>query len=365
MNAVPRSVSRNNLSMHHRRARSYDGWVSSLRWHLIDAASSAASSVRGVKSMLRRKLSQSISSYQFQAFCRDYVLEAEDWYFVASAFSSGDVYLMASLARAFRVEHGGGRIVFLTRPQHQFIPELFASVDSAVAVEPYVTQGVKERTWLWREDCPKGRFYKPALLGPVAMVGCRGTTIFDAWRAVMRVPWDALSERPRLPTDREREEARALLSRLELSSGKFALLCPDAQSTRELPELPDDLWRQLATSLRARGVVPVTNLGPQTRIIDGTTGARIPLPLLRAFAMEAGWIVAKRSGLCDILSDLPIRLAVLYPKGKFFGDRFINVASFSAMGTPSRAFEKEVDETNYMQVASQLASDESWASFIS
>jgi hypothetical protein len=70
--------------------------------------------------------------------------------------------------------------------------------------------------------------------------------------------------------------------------------------------------------------------------------------------MLAGHFVALRSGLCDLVSDLPISITVLYPPCDFHGGRFIQVAGLRQMGLNPSALELEIDVDNYQRTLDRI-----------
>lgn len=111
--------------------------------------------------------------------------------------------------------------------------------------------------------------------------------------------------------------AEELFGKYCLKRGKTVLLSPYA-NTMHL--LSDEFWEQLAAKLIAAGFCVCTNVAsPEEKAVEGTAGIFIPYGLVIDFLDMAGYFIALRSGLCDIVSSSTAKLCVLYQKNMMFG----------------------------------------------
>lgn len=281
------------------------------------------------------------------AFRQKYPIGPEEWAIVCP-FHIGDVYLYSTLAKSLLSYHGGSSVKFFTKPQHAFIPKLFPSIKEVITVEPPFSLdeiGFRDMTLLGNSgDSPlKGTYCKPAWGAVALFVGYKSVNFLDCFRVNLGLPCDAELERPRAPSSEEMERARQLFLDHHLDEDKGILICPDAQTSANMRQIPDGFWEELAAELKQRGFQPITNLGPTTKLISGTQGVKIPLELVRPAAMLLGGVIANRSGLCDLIADLPVKLTVLYPPGRLGGGSMLDGASLKAMGLSTTAVEMTVD----------------------
>jgi hypothetical protein len=290
-----------------------------------------------------------------KAFADRYPIRPDEWAIVCP-FQSGDVYLYSSFAKALMHYHGGAQVTFFTKPQHAFIPRLFPSVARAVPIEPpfdFDEIGSQEFSSSHRAS-NLGRLFKVDTKYSMLMAGCKGVNLMDCWRGNLRLPWNAEPDTPRRPSDRECETARRLLAQNGVPEGRSVIISPDAVSTDGMPQVDFSFWEQLAIKLQSLGFCCVTNMGPTTPLVRGTIGLAVDLELFRAVVMLAGHFVALRSGLCDLVSDLPISITVLYPPCDFHGGRFIQVAGLRQMGLNPSALELEIDVDNYQRTLDRI-----------
>ncbi len=284
---------------------------------------------------------------RLEAFRQKYPIGPEEWALVCP-FHIGDVYLYSTLAKSLLSYHGGNSVKFFTKPQHAFIPKLFPSVTDAIPVaSPFNLDeiGYRDMTLLGNsgDSSPKGTYCKPDWGAFALFVGYKGINILDGFRVILGLPPDAELEMPRAPSTEEMDRARQLFLDHHLDEDKAVLICPDAQTSANMRQIPIYFWEELAVKLKERGFQPITNLGPTTKSISGTQGVKIPLELVRPAAMVLGRVIANRSGLCDLIADLPLQLTVLYPPGRLGGGSMFDGASLKAMGLSTTALEIIVD----------------------
>jgi hypothetical protein len=252
-------------------------------------------------------------------------------------FGIGDIFLVSALAghvkRNFRAE----KIRVLVREKHLFIPRLFESIDEIVCVPNAI-------------DIRKIGEYEPQLgkylyahfpgLSMLEIVGRKGVTFGDCYKAILRVDENSPFDISRQPTRPELDKSIELLKRVGAVPGQTVVICPSAVSTSPYDRTPREFWGQLARSLEQAGLSIVVNRDPKEQVrSDEFTSVAVPLELFRAYVYSAGYMVATRSGLCDLVSDLELNLAVVYPYIIWHGGRLIDGAGLQVMGLNTTAFE--------------------------
>ena len=289
------------------------------------------------------------------ALSRAHSLGPNDWA-ISCPFQLGDVYLYSMLAKSLVTYHGAERVIFFTKPQHAFIPRLFPSVTAAVAVSsPFVPLDIgKHNCDRFSLTSNKGQLFQPSFFA-TNMLGYGDIKLLDCFRANFTVPAHAELEKPRLPSESELARAKDWLIERGLKPGKLIILCPDASSTPGLYSIPDTFWHKLIPRLRKLGFDVVTNVGgPARRVLEGAPALEIPLESFRAIACAAGCVICNRSGISDILSDLPLQLAVLFPVGTFHCSNLFHNTSLRAMGLSETAIETEIGPHNLEDVLDLL-----------
>lgn len=265
----------------------------------------------------------------------------------------GDHILPLAFAPALLSTHGLRIAAVAGKPRLAFVADLFSP---APAYAPWT----ETNPWDWERG---------AILAPGSWfvahfpdfelfraVGVSGYHFLDAYRARLGLPPSTPLAFPRLPTTAERAAARALLADAGLTPGSIVILCAHSRST-PAPGVPPSFWTDLATALRATGRQPVFNLGPGAPSpAPDFPALDIPLPLFRALTLEAGAICSVRSGLSDLVCDLPCHRSVLYARTSFGGGPLLVGTTFSRYGLPTPSLEIELAPDSAASVITRLAS---------
>ncbi len=138
----------------------------------------------------------------------------------------------------------------------------------------------------------------------IRMNNC-GKPFLKAWEEHLHADFSSLSY-PRAVIPPQTEQcaiAKAKALRIDLKN--FVFLVPKARSCQALP---DAFWQELEQSLRAKGFDILT---------DSTI---FSIPEAYVLARHAKAIIALRSGLCDILFDLPVPQFIIYSHNYFHTD---------------------------------------------
>ena len=118
---------------------------------------------------------------------------------------------------------------------------------------------------------------------------------------------------PRKDWQREIDE---LFKKHDLTKGKTVILSPYSNT---LFELPDDFWENIASHCKGLGYSVCTNCATKNeKPVKGTEAVFFPLGMAVDFVEAAGYFVAIRSGLCDIISSAKAKKVILYEKDGFF-----------------------------------------------
>jgi hypothetical protein len=253
----------------------------------------------------------------------------------------GDVYIVSALAHEIKASLGARSISLFVMPRYAFIPAIFPSVDKIIGIPAAINIYKLGSYQLAKGSLFYGHFPEMSLLN---FAGRNGVNFLDCYKTLFHLPEDCSLQAPALPGETELEEAGQLLSKLNAPPGRTVILCPDTVSVALSGDsTPKEFWNTVSSELGRAGFKVLTNAGPQSWQVEGTEMIDIPLRLFRAVALTAGHVTANRSGICDLISDLDIKLVVLYPKINFFGGPVIKGTSLRKMNLSQSALEMEID----------------------
>ena len=127
-------------------------------------------------------------------------------------------------------------------------------------------------------------------------------------KRMLHLPTDTEPHPPPAAPDR-RARAQALCEQVGMVKGRSAILCPYARSD---PADGTPYFAALAAALHRLGYKVFTSVAGAETPITGTVPVTIPFSLLPETAEYAGWIVAVRSGVADIVSSAACRKSIIY-----------------------------------------------------
>lgn len=231
---------------------------------------------------------------------------------ILCGYAIGETALFCSLADAFVKEHGHGIILLIT-PKHAMVAKMYAHRFLKIMTIPEDLM----RAMLRSNYIPQDRFelnmplsgcwidrgfrYSDGIKYIGRYPGRGGISESDMMRFVLRLPWNAKLEAPRILPEWE-DAAWQLARQKGLRLGKSVLLCPICNSN---PRFPDVFWSTLARHLLDAGYVVFTNMGglnnfnaPPTMPIAGTIPVELPINLVIPFANFAGRMISGGNGMC-------------------------------------------------------------------
>ena len=274
-------------------------------------------------------------------------LRNDEWGFICPR-AIGDTYFICGLVNAVLRTHGGTGVTVFVKPQYLFFARLFPDIELVVPVKRYFNIRLPGH-----EELAKGKmFYTHCPSGAsMFLLGVKGITLLDYYRALLRLPEDAEFSKPLPPDQEEREGALGWFKSRDLPIGRTVILAPEADSS---PALSQSFWVELSSQLRKKGWAPVTNTMDVGKVIPGTKMFDVPLHLLRASAEIAGKVIALRSGLCDLLSASEVSMTVLYPKTPPFRWRLFEGGSLQTMGLSASVVELEVEDGDSNEIIEKI-----------
>jgi hypothetical protein len=244
------------------------------------------------------------------------------WYWMVGGLRHGDLYHVCSLATAFGEVHGPGRPIYLvvgSQGQVQ-IGNLFReSFQEIVVAHGFPAHPDEWRAFFKKKGLPYFGPDLPLLIHPQVSLDRErfsldfatrnGLTWMQLYKQILHLPADVEPEAPQYRPD-SAEDAVALAKSVDMPAGKSVLLFPYAQS---LPVIANTHFARLAEDLAASGHSVFTSVAPNEAPIPGTQPIFVPFGLLPDLAEHAGWAVAVRSGICDVLAPVRCRKSFIYP----------------------------------------------------
>jgi hypothetical protein len=141
--------------------------------------------------------------------------------------------------------------------------------------------------------------------------------------------------------------AKQLLEINKLTAGNTVILSPYAQT---MAALSDVFWTKLAKKLKEAGYCVSTNIAGEEREIEGTVPLNFSLNNADAVLEQAGYFIALRSGLCDVVSMANCKKIILYTQEVFECIKVIDFYSINKMGLCSDAIEIEVSYNHELDI---------------
>ena len=129
------------------------------------------------------------------------------------------------------------------------------------------------------------------------------------------------------------------LKEIGFEPGRSVVISPYANT---LAGLDVNFWKKLVRELQNKGFKCYTNVTASEKEIEGTGRLEIDIEYIVKVVEFAGYFIALRSGLCDIVSSANCKKIVLYTQEKFETIKVIDFYSLKQMGLCDDAVELEV-----------------------
>ena len=247
---------------------------------------------------------------------------------LVAQYGIGDHYIVAGFAEAVARRHNV-KVWLAGRRNLAFVADLFP------AVERYVHWPDHMNAESIMTPCPQGgRYYFAHFprMDLIRAVGFKDFHFLDAYRVRLFLHENDQLADARLPTDEELSRARAFLAKHDCPAGRSVILNIDARSVGRDGEVDNRFWSLLGAAFRAHGLHPLINQGPVTEVPEGMRGAPFSLADYRAITLAAGAVCSLRSGVSDLVSNLPVPQVVVYPDVNYLGGPVIRGATLTKFG---------------------------------
>lgn len=230
---------------------------------------------------------------------------------ILCGYNIGETSAVCALAEEFVKAHGHGIILVVT-PKHESVARMYAHRFLKI----FVIADNWMHCLLRSGYIPQDRFeLDQPLSGCWIDLGFRhsdgikylgrypgrgGISETDLWRFVLRLPWNAKLEPPRIDPLWE-DQAWQLAKTAGVAIGRSVLLCPINNS---LKTLPDIFWKTVAARLIENGYKVFTNMGglnqfngPPTMPVEGTVAVNLPIHLVMPFINLTGRAISGINGM--------------------------------------------------------------------
>jgi hypothetical protein len=246
------------------------------------------------------------------------------WLWFAHGMKNGDLYHACSLARAFRETHGADlpiRIIVDSTPQFEVVKLFGEHVADVIHMGEFSISADLWAEFLREEQLSGFGPARPVILHPLrnpqtralgGFVAENGLTWMALYRQILGLEGTVEPAVPRRYEARA-AEALALCDRHGIRPGRSVIFFPYAQS---FPVSGEGHFMRLAERLCERGLDVFTSVAGREQPIPTTTPVTIPFSLLPDVAEQAGWVVAVRSGICDIVAHTRARKSFIFRHGR-------------------------------------------------
>jgi len=226
----------------------------------------------------------------------------------------GDLVIFSSISNELCIQRGGKRVVLFVPQNLSWIPSLFPSKRIKT-----INLNIYPKSWRF---LPSARLIpqigRISPMHPDWLVGIAGwnrSTFLDFYLSYLQLDPGTLPEKMKLPNEEELKIAYYFMKQNNFPVGKTVLLCPEAFSVGFLPE-EKKAWGFIISELVSAGyTVGINASKAYMKNINLNSKVKLifpPLALMRGIALLSGIVIAKRSGLVDLLAGLPIRMIVIY-----------------------------------------------------
>lgn len=241
----------------------------------------------------------------------------------------GDHFAVSALAGALSRRHSA-KVRLCGNPRYSFLKDLFPAVHDYAAIPRHLAAFDD----IIDHQPTKGTYAQAFYPGNPTLVraqGHHGFNMLDGYRCQLSLPDACPPDRPSPPSLPLVEQCSARLAARNIRPRQAVMLVMDAR-TLPASTAPLSLWAEVAAGLRALGLDPFVACGPDTPALPSVPAVDAELIDFRALATAAGSVCALRSGLADLLADLPGLKVVLYPDMPCGGGTVRGVFSIEAFG---------------------------------
>lgn len=241
-------------------------------------------------------------------------------------YGLGDTYIICSLISDFIKLNKIQNLFLIVKPGHDEVIKLFN-----LSVKTVVVKNMSEVIHLCKLFGQKklGNIYvahpnyiKDSSL--TSLIGYKGFNLADMYRAMLNIPLDSSLQLPRSPKKMSDSHFR----KLGLVKHKSIILFPEANS---IDAINSQIWESIADYYKKSGFFVFSSVSKSINVVKGTQSVNIPIANIREVASFGGYVIALRSGICEVMSTSKAKMMVLYPDIDWYSGPFILGSSLVKM----------------------------------
>lgn len=227
-------------------------------------------------------------------------------------FNLGETWLFCSMLDSFMAKQNVQKVVLISnRKYHADIYELFNDKINRCCVDSRIDL----KAFRFFREIKKGNFYFLYDYDDwnyASLVESKMTNLQRLKKSV-GLDTDTAIRYPQIK-DADRATAKELFTRLGLSQGKTVLVSPEAKSC---PTLDKAYCQKLCDAFQGKGYDVFLNITSPDNNIQSAKSAFLPLSVASSFCDLCGFVVAVRSGFCEIISGSMAQCHILYPDATY------------------------------------------------
>ncbi|MEI8173104.1 MAG: hypothetical protein WCH07_06430 [Deltaproteobacteria bacterium] len=248
-------------------------------------------------------------SFILRRFCAEF---HEGWILVCPA-SLGDLFMVCSLAKAFRDQYDVDKLIIIGSNDWSSISSYFESIDEYRVCQAQTIEAAYHGGLSYPIPRPRIPFnaYPKFKSDEVAFVGYKGISQLDYFKARLGLSLHSSYTPPRSLLPSELDQGREYLRSRGLREGKTVLINPFGQSVKSFSW---QRWIGLANHLRKRGYDILWSYHQPKPCPPEIEGNDIPLGMMRAVAVCCGFVITIACGLSVLLAFDPATHLSLIPR---------------------------------------------------
>lgn len=275
----------------------------------------------------------------------------------------GDTYFTCALAKEISQANQDLSIVVIVKQNHSDIPDLFPdSITRKVTCRSRQIVNLASFT----KNLIGGRlfFAHPSIrfrskICQISMMGFKNLHLLDMYKFTFQLDCATELSLPQVPHNAI-TIARKRIIDYGLPLGKTVVLAPDFNSTPGINSINiDDFWSNLAHRLITQGYTVVLMTNKDQDFLPQIPRVNFPLIEAIPFVEMCGWVIASRSGFCDLIATAKSKLTIIYPEQSLYSGTVYSCYGLRLMETSTSANEIVVSKSCQInEVIDQIMSND-------
>lgn len=235
-------------------------------------------------------------------------IKSNEWAFLCNGHF-GETYFTCGFVEAFRKAHKNDPVTIVLPNNKRFVAELFQHISRIVTFDNLPTALANPVMAMIRKP-QKGRLLPGAGVADYIQLSDK-MTIFNFAEIPLGLGHSAKFSKPIRPNKKSITKAKKFLLGKGLRPSKTAIIFPYPRTVSFLPTVS---WDKIINRLKSIGWDVATNVIGEEKELPGTKRLNFNFSEVHAIVEAAGWVIALRSGVCDIISSARCKKTFLYIK---------------------------------------------------